>query len=522
MRVVRGGPEGAWDRLPVLRWRIVILCIALTTILARFDSSPTAHAQDPIPPDPRFGAVEAYHAPELADRSGVGWERIIFYWSELERDGPDDWNEFHAPLARIDREIEGGREVVGLIQDTPAWATDGLPGVGVPRGLYLPVDDPGNLWANFIREVVSAYRGRVDRWIIWNEPDISLDDYGAQWQGSTADYYQLLKVAYLAAHQANPDVQIHLGGLTYWHNPDYLRELLAVASQDSTAAEHGYYFDVVSVHIYFKPDTTLDILAALHSALDEYGLQKPIWVDETNAPPYDDPAQEWDEPVFFVTQQMQASYLIQEFALALASGAERVGVYKWIDEPPRPPGFEPYGLLRTGGEPRPAFDAFLVITRYYAGTEEALYIDHPDVRHVVLDRGARTTQVIWARPAARLAAAVPALSRTALAVDQSGAERTIRSVFGYYLLILDGAPCEPGEECLMGGPPLVIVEQAPADLATWKATMGPVRAVTLRTLARAAGLAVALLAIGLGGGIVWRRRGRRAGGARAESSRPGR
>jgi hypothetical protein len=263
------------------------------------------------------------------------------------------------------------------------------------------------------------------------------------------------------------------------------------------------------VHIYFKPDTTLDILTALQSALDDYGLQKPIWVNETNAPPYDDPAQEWDDPVFFVTQQMQASYLIQEFALALALGAERVAVYKWIDEPPRPPGFEPYGLLRTGGEPRPAFDAFLVITQYYAGTQDALYVDHPDVRHVVLDRGERTTQVIWARPAARLVAAVPALGRTALVVDQGGAERTIRSVLGCYLLILDGAPCEPGEECLMGGPPLVLVEEAPADLATWVDTMGPVRAVTLRTLARAGGLGVVLVVVGAGGMIVWRRRSRK-------------
>jgi hypothetical protein len=511
MRVVRGGPGGTGDRAPVFRWRIAALLVPLLAILFCPGSSPIARAQDDIPPDPRFGAVEAYHAPELADRSGVGWERIIFYWSELERDGPDDWNEFHAPLARIDREIAGGREVVGLIQDTPAWATDGLPGVGVPRGLYLPVDDPDNLWASFIRKVVSLYRGRVDRWIIWNEPDIGLDDYGAQWQGSVADYYQLLKVAYLAAYQANPDVHIHLGGLTYWHNPNYLRELLAVASQDSTAAEHGYYFDVVSVHIYFKPDTTLDILGTLRSALDDYGLQKPIWVNETNAPPYDDPAQEWDDPVFFVTQQMQASYLIQEFALALALGAERISVYKWIDEPPRPPGFEPYGLLRTGGEPRPAYYAFLVITRHFAGTEDALYIDHPDMRHVVLDRGARTTQVIWARPAARLVAAVPALGRTAQAIDQTGAERTIRPLFGYYLLTLDGAPCQPDAECLMGGPPLVIVEEAHADLAAWGATMGPVRAVTVRTLARAGGLGVVLVVIGVGGVIVWRRRSRRGG-----------
>ena len=484
------------------RWLLPAVVSLIFLLAGRSPARAQTPDDDPIPPEPRFGAVEAYHAPEIADRSGVGWERIIFYWSEIERDGPDDWNWFHAPLERLDREIAGGREIVGLIQDTPAWATDGLPGVGVPRGLYLPVDDPGNLWANFIRDLVSAYRGRVDRWIIWNEPDIALGDYGAQWEGSTADYYRLVKVAYLAAREVNPDARIHLGGLTYWHNPAYLQEFLTVASQDPTAAEHGYYFDVVSVHIYFKPETTLDIMRSLRETLAGFGLEdKPIWINETNAPPYDDPAQRWENPVFYVTQEMQASFLLQEFALGLAAGAERIAVYKWIDEPPRPPGFEPYGLLRTGGEPRPAFYAFRVITRHYAGTTDALYLEHPDVHQVILERGELTTRVFWARPPRRLVVLVPALADSALLVDQAGSERLIRPVLGRYLLILDGAPCTPEEECLMGGPPLVVVEEAsPASGG------GQVMAVTMRTMAILLIIPGAGAAGLIGGGLLLRRR----------------
>src|SRR5690606_41333125 len=132
------------------------------------------------------------------------------------------------------------------------------------------------LWAGFVREVVSAYEGRINRWIIWNEPDIPIDVFGAAWQGSVADYYQLVKVAYVAAHEVDPDVQIHLGGLTYWHNPGYLREFLTAAGADPAAAEHGHYFHVVSLPVHHKPEATLHTLGATRGAVTQSGPEKPM------------------------------------------------------------------------------------------------------------------------------------------------------------------------------------------------------------------------------------------------------
>jgi len=453
--------------------------------------------------------VEAYHAPELADRANVGWERIIFYWSEIERDGPDDWNWFHAPMWRIDQEIASGREIVGLVSHTPSWATDGIAGAGVPSGLYLPIDDPLNVWANFIRYLVTVYDDRVHHWIIWNEPDIPLDTFGAQWQGTAEDYYQLVKVAYLVAREVDPDAQIHLGGLTYWHNPNYLRELLTIAHRDPTAAEHGYYFDVVSVHIYFKPETTLSIIDSIQQTLNDFGLNKPIWLNETNAPPYDDPAQPWDDPVFRVTQEMQASFVLQEAALALSTGVERIGVYKWVDEPPPPPGFEPYGMIRTDGSTRPAYDAYRTMTTHYAGIQEAVRFERPEMWTVALARGEATTRVVWARGPYRVVTLMPALASSALLLDQTGLGQLIHPLAGMYLLSLDPAPCAPDEECIMGGPPLLIVEEAPADLAN-PAALEPrfVLDLTPRTVGAGMGAGSLLLA-GLTGALLLLRQRRR-------------
>ena len=46
-------------------------------------------------PDPHFGLTEAFWQPQEAAELGVGWERILFYWREIQPTGPDDWNTLH-------------------------------------------------------------------------------------------------------------------------------------------------------------------------------------------------------------------------------------------------------------------------------------------------------------------------------------------------------------------------------------------------------------------------------------------
>ncbi|MCX7682725.1 MAG: hypothetical protein N2508_12310, partial [Anaerolineae bacterium] len=410
------------------------------------------------PPDLRFGAVEAFWDHTSAAEAGVAWERILFYWSELQPDGPDHWNDYHVQDVWLEWAAAEGREVVGLLKHTPAWATDGPPGCGVPRGLELPIEDPANLWATFVRRAVGMYAGRIKHWVIWNEPDIAPGTYGHEWCGSVEEYYQLLKVAYLAAHQANPDVIIHLAGLTYWHDRTYLRRFLAVATQDPTAPEHGYYFDVVTLHIYFQTETVPYIINETRAALRAYGLNKPIWVNETNASPDSDPLWPLVRPRWRVSLEEQAGFLLQSFALALSAGAERVAVYKWMDAG-LPPGGEPFGILRPDGSRRPAFEAYRLITTHYAGTITAREERHPLYIMVTLNRGRATTRVLWARTAAAATVSVPALAERARLIDQSGAERIIEPVGGFYAFTLPGARCaDEHAGCIIGGTTYLLVE----------------------------------------------------------------
>ncbi len=420
-------------------------------------------------PDPRFGAVEAFRSPNDARDLNLGWERILFYWSELQPNGPDDWNIFHVEDGWISTALANGRQVIGLLENTPRWATDGANQIGVPRGLDLPIDDPNNLWAAFVRKVVKRYAGRIDHWIIWNEPDIEPPDDGIQWGGTVADYYQLVKVAYLAAKLENPNAVIHLAGLTWHHDVvhkrvPYLQRFINEAKKDPTAAANNYYFDVGTFHVYLTTDTVYDILQAMYGILRRSGLKQPIWINETNSQPSSDPLNPWRAPTFVTSLDQQADFLIHAFALGLAGGAQRIAVYKLIDNPPLPEGFPPFGLVRADGTRRPAYAAMKVITTYFRNTRSAKLVRTGSSEVVTLDRGGATTRVAWSRGDTSANITLPAFADEGLIVALDGSTHSIKAVNGQYKITLPAAKCDdPNYGCRVGGHPIVLVENEAVD-----------------------------------------------------------
>jgi hypothetical protein len=118
--------------------------------------------------DPRFGVIETYESPADALQTGAGWTRLRFQWAEVQAEGPNSWTP-KVTEEQIDGEVAAGRLVVGMLIGIPDWARDEN---NLPKGLDLPYNDPNNTWARFVRTAVNRYQGRIDHWIIWNEPDI--------------------------------------------------------------------------------------------------------------------------------------------------------------------------------------------------------------------------------------------------------------------------------------------------------------------------------------------------------------
>jgi hypothetical protein len=433
-----------------------LFALALVVLLATSGGAGRVAAQEGAPIDERLGAVDAYLDPNAAAESRVGWERITFDWSLLQP-GPttglvnagleEEW----FTNARSD-----GRQVVGMLVNTPAWATEGRPGIGVPVGLYRPPGDPGNVWASFVREVVSTYSRRgVNHWIIWDNSNIPSGVYGHGWEGSLEDYYQLVKVAYLVAKEANPEAKIHLAGYSQTYDALWLGRLMEVIDADESAPGNDYYFDVVTLHLYYQTDGVFaGAQTAFYVTQEQYGIFKDVWIVESSAYPPDIALAEYPE----VTPEQHASFVIQAFALGLASGVQRVGVARFVDVQSADGEVVP-GLLGPAGGPRPAYDAFRVVAERFAGAEAASRTQLELAEYVRVRHSDRVTHVAWARTAQPALLSIPARSDTATLIDQGGNERTLSPEDGRYTVRLEGANCNgPSGTCPIGGPVMVLVE----------------------------------------------------------------
>ncbi len=444
--------------------------------VVRVDPQRIAASEDETPPDRRFGVVQAFASPHVASYAGVGWERINFDWSSLQPTGPREWNRAAVSGAMLAQEIAAGRAIVGIIGGPPHWAVDAR---GLPRGLYLPPDDPRNRWGTFVAQLVRRYRGRVRDWIVWNEPDVwDPHNGGYTWPGSVDDFARLEEVAYVQIKRVDPSLVVHLAATTYWWDaaygrPLYFGRLLDALARAPHARAHNWYFDVASAHIYNVPDDVERILTIDRNLMRAHGFDKPIWLVETNAMPTRDGPWAMVNPRWLASAGEQSAYIPQAFALALAAGAERVSVYKMADPAHLSAQAYPVGLVRPDGTARPVVAALRATTYALAGWVSAR--DDGTVgpaRVVAVDRGARgTTLVVWnTGPEAAtltLRIAVPP-GATAAWLDahvvivrdddtRLPASATVSDREAVLRVALAPSTCAQDHLCRIGGPPLLVM-----------------------------------------------------------------
>lgn len=494
-------------RNPFSRFLFSVFCFLLIIFHLSFPSvfaRPVRQSSNPIP-NPQFGVIESTENPAAASELGVGWTRLIFQWADTQAGGPDTWTPKYSD-AQIEAEIAAGREVVGLLIGIPDWARDEAL---LPQGLWLPADDPGNTWAVFVRQAVERYNGRIHHWVIWNEPDIAATEIAHTWDGSVADFAQLQRIAYLVAKAVNPAVTIHLAAFTYWADvyagtEQYMARLLDELLADPTAQEYNAYFDVATAHLYFQPHQIYDLLTLFQDVMRQRGLDHPIWLVETNAPPIDDPTWPVRDHHLYVTQTEQAAFVPQAIAAALAAGAQRVAIYKLQDTPSdRAANPEPFGLLRLNGELRPAYTTYQVAVQYLAETQHTERVRWDGIGQIRLDQPDRNTTVLFNRLFFGQEAVVAATAATAFLVDQWGTARPITATNGVYTITLPAAPCSQpiGDYCMIGGPTYYLVQandggtppSLPVPTATPMPTVTPTTTATATAPATAVFIAVPTL-----------------------------
>lgn len=450
--------------------RILQVIVAVTLCLYAMSLAPQQTSAQNSDPNSRFGIVNGYEAPEIVEQLGVSWELVTIRWDELQPSSGGQWqtdDDFEAWLLESQ---QANREVVGTLLGTPGWATAGNARTGVPSGLYLPIDSPDNEWAVFVARAVDYYAEfGIDKWVVWENADVGSGVAGSTWDGSVEDYFQLVKVAYLVANNTNSNAEMHLGGIRY-RDPTWFGDLMDEVINDPDARENNYYFDIASVHLFGSTDDAFTQTGNMYFVMSQRSIPlKPVWVNRMNARPAEDQAygggQSFNE-FSNVTLEQQASYIIQAHALAFAAGADRVSFYRTVDDLSAD-GNQAYGLVREDGSERPALDAYQTVTEHISGFVFARRVDEeafPLMDYVRFTFADRVVHVVWARTELDATITIPSRSTDATLVDSQGNQQSFDAESGLYRLSVEGATCDdPVYNCLIGGPPLILIENDVID-----------------------------------------------------------
>jgi hypothetical protein len=398
---------------------------------------PPGNAQGPTETapqfDPRFGLANSFVNTAEANSAGAGSTRIFLRWDVVQPGGFTDWKPSNVPDPLLAGDLAAGREVAAVLVGTPAWATESGLSSAVP---------PLEPWGEFVFKIATQYQGRITHWIIWDRPDIvDPASPGHTWDGTTEDYYRLLKEAYLKIKAVDPHMQVYLAGLS---RPEYLAQLHDLIAADPQAAQENYFCDGIVYHLYHDPHQIPGTLASLRALLP---ARKPIWVEINGAPVSDDPA----SAGFTLTPTEQSHFIIQAFAMALAGGAERITFNQLRSDTD--------GLLRADDSRRPAFDAFRVVTTHLAGAQGAAWREIEQIHQVTFSRGDETIMVLWNKAETPATLTLTGESTHTLLIDEAGQKTILTAVNNTYTVELPGAACRNGASCLVGGPPRILIAQ---------------------------------------------------------------
>jgi hypothetical protein len=168
---------------------------------------------------------------------GVQFVRFDFDWKDIEAsDNNFDFSKYENIISKLK---SSNIKVLGILDYGNNWSN---PTTGNA--------DEINRFADFVLNTVKHFKTDVKHWQIWNEPNN--ENF---WPSpNAANYTKLLKPAYAAAKQGNPEAVVILGGLVGNGVDEYsmLGTLFAKANflPDIYNNEGKDYFDVASIHPY--------------------------------------------------------------------------------------------------------------------------------------------------------------------------------------------------------------------------------------------------------------------------------
>jgi hypothetical protein len=282
--------------------------------------------------------------------AGMKWVRVDMGWGSFQESGPDSYSQWYIDRADqvVDEARKRGLNVLATIWWTPGWANGNA-------GRETPPTNPDD-YGRFAGWVANHFKGRVAAWEIWNEPN---DGF---FNGTAADYAELLKAAYPAIKASDPSSQVVFGGPTH-NDSAWIKKVYEAGGAGN--------FDVMATHPYTGPADappegpddgnmwTMAHVETIYKLMKQWGDgDKKIWFTEFgwSTHPTAQGAPNWMRGV---TLEQQAEYMIRALKFIGESFPYVTNVF-WYNERNTNSGnvhVDNFGLLYRDLTPKPAYHA---------------------------------------------------------------------------------------------------------------------------------------------------------------------
>ena len=210
---------------------------------------------------------------DLVRGLGVSWIRFDVSATQIEvTQGSRDWSNIDRIVGAAEQR---GLRVLGILTTIPAWA-------GASWQTGADTQARRDAFVAFAQAAADRYKGRVDAWEVWNEPNSA-----TFWVSpSVANYGALLRAAYTAIKTADPAATVISGGTAGGQSG-----ALETAAWYGALYQAGdmAYADAANTHPYTNLDGPLSgEMAATKTvklSMEAAGQgRKPLWGTEFGAP----------------------------------------------------------------------------------------------------------------------------------------------------------------------------------------------------------------------------------------------
>jgi len=241
------------------------------------------------------------------DQLGVRWILHTLNWGNVEPE-QGDWD-FLLYDDLVNKNKAAGVKIIGLLAYDNWWIHDDMEG-----HRYVPMHRIPD-FAQYARKMAEHFRGRVDAWCIWNEPN-----FNYFWTGTDEEFIELHRQTAAAIREVDSEVII-LGG-AFNRNVSGLPEKFIRKLFESGAMEQT---DAVAFHPYeLNPARTAFLYNRFKKIVGDYGFGDKIWLTEVGYP-----TGGWYPTK--VAERRFPEYVIKTWTLLAAGGAQKLLWYQLFD-----------------------------------------------------------------------------------------------------------------------------------------------------------------------------------------------